>query len=78
MPFVIRASDRVGDVGWVLPVNARGLRTIGTRAEADVFTDQAEAKAVVQRMEKVFSILELEYSVEAESSTNVARGSANS
>lgn len=65
MPFVIRALDKVGDVGWVLPEDARGLRTLGTRADADIFSEESEADSVAHRLESVFSILELDYSVES-------------
>lgn len=65
MQFVIRASDKVGNLGWVLPKNSRGLHTFGSRGAAQIFTERAEAEQVVQRMSSLFTSLGVQYSIEA-------------
>jgi hypothetical protein len=62
--FIIRAIDRVGMIGWIMPPNERNIRTIGTRSDADVFTSREAAEAVIVQLAPTFAGVPLDYAVE--------------
>jgi hypothetical protein len=64
MLFVIRAADKIGDVGWVQPANHRGSRTIGPLATAEKFPDIESAKDVMAGLPAAYGEVSLEYTVE--------------
>jgi hypothetical protein len=62
--YIIRATDKVGNLGWLQAVNQRGVRTIGSRDTAEVFADHASAKSVIALLPAVMAGVTLRYRIE--------------
>jgi len=53
MAFVIRADD-AGRISWITPLNERGFPSLADRAKAAVFTTEADAQAMIDRLADSF------------------------
>ena len=47
MNYVVKATGRTGNVCWLTAANAEGIRTIGIRAQADVFATQVDVRVAL-------------------------------
>ncbi len=47
MPFVVKATGRTGNVCWLTAANAKGIRTIGIRKQADVFATETDVRVAI-------------------------------
>jgi hypothetical protein len=50
MPFVVKATIRDGNVCWLAPSKAFGLRTLGPREKAEVSQTVRDAHAAMLRV----------------------------
>jgi hypothetical protein len=66
MVFVIRATDKIGVVGFIQPANYRGSRTVGPRATAEEFSDSESAENALAGLPDMYGQVGLKYSVEEE------------
>jgi hypothetical protein len=64
MPFLIRVFDRVGTIGWVVARDERGVRTFGSRLDAEVFEDIESALAAIKGLPMSITTLKFDYSIE--------------
>jgi hypothetical protein len=66
MAFIVRATDKVGDIGWIQPPNNRGSRAIGPRSTAERFADRESAENAVASLPAIYGEMGLKYTVEKE------------
>ena len=64
MPFVVKATGRTGNVCWLTAANAKGIRTIGIRKQADVFATDADARMAIALTAGPFKKTGMVFSVE--------------
>ena len=65
MRFVVKATGRPGNVCWLTTANANGIRTIGIRKQADVFSNEADARMAIALMLGPFKRTGIVFSVES-------------
>jgi hypothetical protein len=63
MAFVIRADD-AGRISWISPLNERGFPSLSDRPHAAVFSTEAEAQAMLNRLADSFGRVGVRLSVE--------------
>jgi hypothetical protein len=71
MQFVIKASKRdwIGVTGWIAFVGRNGLRAVGTREQAQVFTSRDEAARAIETLSPHFAASGLRSSVRPQESS---------
>ena len=65
MPFVVKATIRDGNVCWLAPSKAFGLRALGPRERAEVFQTVRDAHAAIAAMLRVRNRADANFSVES-------------
>jgi hypothetical protein len=65
MLFVVKATIGDGNVCWLAPSKAFGLRTLGPRESAEVFQSQREAHAAIAAMLRVRNRADANFSIES-------------
>jgi hypothetical protein len=66
MQFVVRATKRdwIGATGWIGSVGRNGLRAVGTREQAQVFTSRDEAARAIDTLSPHFATSGVRFSIE--------------
>ena len=66
MQFVVKASKRdwIGATGWIGSVRRNGLRALGTREQAQVFTSRDEAARAIDTLSRHFAASGVRFSIE--------------
>jgi hypothetical protein len=66
MQFVVKASKRdwIGATGWIGSVGRNGMRALGTREQAQVFTTRDEAARAIDRLSRHFAASGVRFSIE--------------
>jgi hypothetical protein len=54
MGFVVKLTTPTGTVCWLSAPTARGIRTLDTRTNAEVFETQEDARIAIERMPPEF------------------------
>jgi hypothetical protein len=63
--YVVKATGRTGNVCWLTAANAKGIRTIGIREQADVFTTEIDARMAIAVTAGPFKMTGIVFSVES-------------
>jgi hypothetical protein len=63
--YIVKATGRTGNVCWLTAANAKGIRTIGIRKQADVFATQADARMAIALMLGPFQRTGIIFTVES-------------
>ncbi len=64
MRFVVKASNWVGAAGWIASVGKNGMRAVGTREHAKIFTNRDEAIRALSILSPHFTDAGIRFSVE--------------
>jgi hypothetical protein len=65
MPFVVKATGRTANVCWLTAANAKGIRTIGIREQADIFATEVDARVAIALTIAAFKRTGIVFTVEA-------------
>jgi hypothetical protein len=65
MPFVVKLTSRTGAVCWLSAANENGIRTLGTRASADVFQKYEDGNIAIRKLPPAFKAIGRTFSVES-------------
>ena len=66
MQFVVKASKRdwIGAAGWIGSVGRNGMRALGTREQAQIFTTRDEAARAIDKLSRHFATSGVQFSIE--------------
>jgi len=64
MRFVVKVSNWVGAAGWIASVGKNGVRAVGTRERAQIFTNRDEASRALAMLAPHFSPAGIRFFVE--------------
>lgn len=64
MQFVVKVGNSARDRGWIAAVGSNGLRALGPREQAEIFTSRDEAGAALAMLSPHFGASGIRFSVE--------------
>jgi hypothetical protein len=65
MEFVVKITTRTGAVCWLSAANEDGLRTLGSRENADVFRTYEDANGAIRKLPQAFKGIGRTFSLES-------------
>jgi hypothetical protein len=63
--FVVKATGRTGSICWLTAANAKGIRTLGIRKQADVFATEVDAHVAMALTAASFKRTGIVFSIES-------------
>jgi hypothetical protein len=63
-PFIVKITSPTGHKFWLTAPNVEGIRTLGIRDQAEVFTTEMNARVAIATMPQPFKQAGLVFSIE--------------